>query len=1382
MRLSALAPRERALVELVSVFYEGVPRTDLARALGRIGDRERGRAPSGQEILPLLEGLARRGWLEGDLQWRVRPELVHLVTLELAEQGRLASTADAVRGLRPASEGDDPLPRWRWSTMVREARIELYEGRWDAARELVTAGMFAEICRPFDRSWVERLPPDLRGRALMDVLDDSVATLSPRGDALEMLEATAFAEPEQLTHGAHHLLVEQLLLRGRLAEARQIALARPSVNAQVGAAWLLALDGNWTEAITSYERALTAFVKQAGKRHPFFPDRGGLFFVVALLADGKTASLKRAKSLAAAAQKKNVSAHLDGYAILSEAADVLGGEGESEDTLYIASGFGLAELDPMTLLLSVAASVWVGTEVPADVLAALGKRALAADAAGYTWLAAQSADAVLAAGGKDEAGRLSALRARLVGVSLAHAVTRKERWSEALDALAEIAIPARSSRVSKAAAVEAVARIAWIVTVTKYRIDVAPREQSRAKTGWSKGRPIALERLAREASTMDFLTAPDRAVCSAIEEHVTSRYYGRYRDLSYALDPGAALRALIGAPNVLTEIDGALVPIEVRERKAKIKVERTGGRRGGFRVRLDPMPTSAEETTMLVSAGPTTIEVIELEEKHRAITKVLGKSGLDLPAGAEPRLREILALLSRFVPADADLDVSSDAPADAGELVVADATPTLLVRPLGDGLTLQTIVRPLGLRGPAVVPGVGGTTAFAEIGGQQVRARRDLAAERRCLAAAIAACPTIASAQTSEAGYTLRERDLALAALVELRSAGSSVHLEWPEGQPLEVTDTISVEALAVSVRATGDAFEIDGALEVPGGRPIALAPLLGYLDASPGRFLQLDQGRFLALSHDMRRRLDALRALGEPSRKRLRVHRLLVAELEDLLAGARIDSDAAWRDQRDRMTATQIEDEVPSTFRGELRPFQLEGFRWLARLGRWGAGACLADEMGLGKTVQALTLLLLRAPEGPSLVVAPTSVLSSWCEHAARFAPTLRIQVHAGEDRVSARSQLGPFDVVLTSYALLHADIDVLAPISFVVAVLDEAQAIKNPESQRAQAAARLTAEQRVVMTGTPVENRLEDLWSLFRFASPGLLGTRASFDARFARPIEQGHDDSMRDRLRRMVQPFLLRRTKTNVLDELPPRTEVTLRVSLAPREVTLYEAIRGEAIRGLDAHAAGASSRMHLLAAITRMRRAACSEQLVLPARARRSPKPAPREPSAKLEALGELLDEILPNGHKVLVFSQFVDHLALVKELLDARGTSYLYLDGSTPLGKRKTAIDAFQAGRADVFLISLKAGGFGLNLTAADYVVHMDPWWNPAVEDQASDRAHRIGQRRPVTIYRIVAKDTIEDRIVELHHRKRALADALLEGAEAPARMGEEELLELIRAR
>jgi SNF2 family DNA or RNA helicase len=315
------------------------------------------------------------------------------------------------------------------------------------------------------------------------------------------------------------------------------------------------------------------------------------------------------------------------------------------------------------------------------------------------------------------------------------------------------------------------------------------------------------------------------------------------------------------------------------------------------------------------------------------------------------------------------------------------------------------------------------------------------------------------------------------------------------------------------------------------------------------------------------------------------------------------------------------------------------------------------------------------------------------------------------------------------------------------------------------------LKGDFRIIATGTPIENHLGELWNLFNFINPGLLGSREYFNGKFAQPIEGENDSEARAGLKKLISPFILRRLKRDVLSELPPRTDITLHVDLSDEETALYEALRLEAVNQMkEGDMMPGQQRIRALASITRLRRAVCNPNMVLG---------GGNMPSAKLEVLGGVLDELLENNHRALVFSQFVDHLSLIRDYLGKRGISYQYLDGATPAKKRTEAVHAFQAGLGELFLISLRAGGIGLNLTAADYVIHMDPWWNPAVEDQASDRAHRIGQLRPVTVYRLVANNTIEEKIVKLHAQKRDLADSLLEGSEISAKMSLDDVLALL---
>lgn len=611
--------------------------------------------------------------------------------------------------------------------------------------------------------------------------------------------------------------------------------------------------------------------------------------------------------------------------------------------------------------------------------------------------------------------------------------------------------------------------------------------------------------------------------------------------------------------------------------------------------------------------------------------------------------------------------------------------------------------------------------------------------------------------------------------MIELEDLASSqgIVLHWPKGRSLTLAGRASTSQFQMNIRKDRDWFAATGTLKVDKSLTLDMLQLIELVEASPGRFVKLDDGRFLALTEQLRQRVDELAAYGDRRIKgKLRFSRVHSAVLEELSGSVTVKSDAHWKEWLERMrTAAEIRPEVPSTLQTELREYQIEGFRWLARLAAWGVGGCLADDMGLGKTIQALALLLHRAADGPALVVAPTSVTFNWLSEIQRYAPTLNARLFSGGSRDATLKNLGPRDLVICSYGLLHTEAERLQAQAWHTIVLDEAQAIKNMATQRSQAAMGLQADFRLIMTGTPLENHLGELWNLLEFINPGLLGSVESFQSRFAVPIERDNCMQSRHRLKKLIQPFILRRTKSQVLQELPPRTEVILQVELSDEESAFYEALRQRALEKLANVQDSRGQHLQVLAEIMRLRRACCHPSLVLE---------DCNISGSKLALFSKTIDELLDNKHKVLVFSQFVDHLSILRRELDRKCVSYQYLDGSTPVKQRKQSVEAFQAGQGDVFLISLKAGGLGLNLTAADYVIHMDPWWNPAVEDQASDRAHRLGQQRPVTIYRLITQSTIEERINQLHARKRDLADNLLEGADISAKLSAEDLLKLIR--
>jgi superfamily II DNA or RNA helicase len=456
----------------------------------------------------------------------------------------------------------------------------------------------------------------------------------------------------------------------------------------------------------------------------------------------------------------------------------------------------------------------------------------------------------------------------------------------------------------------------------------------------------------------------------------------------------------------------------------------------------------------------------------------------------------------------------------------------------------------------------------------------------------------------------------------------------------------------------------------------------------------------------------------------------------------------------------------LPPEFRGTLRGYQHAGVAWLQTLRDFGFGALLADDMGLGKTVQLLAHAALERARGrlnaPVLIVAPTSVVPNWRAEIARFTPHLRVLVLTGARRAELFERIGEFDVVLTTYALLRRDAEALLPRKWSLAVLDEAQAVKNPRSKVAHYARRLLADQHVALSGTPIENHLDELWSIFAFAVPALLGERAAFARHFRTPIEKRGDLARRQVLAARVRPFLLRRTKLGVEADLPPKSEIVARVELDGAQRDLYEAIRlamHDRVREEVARRGVERSRIIVLDALLKLRQVCCDPRLV------KLPAARAVKGSAKLEALLDMLPDLLADGRRILLFSQFTSMLDLIKPELRRRNIAFVELRGATR--DRVTPVARFQSGEVPLFLISLKAGGTGLNLTAADTVIHYDPWWNPAVEQQATDRAHRIGQEHPVFVYRLVTVGTVEARVLEMQARKAALAGGVFDDAAGP---------------
>jgi len=1220
-------------------------------------------------------------------------------------------------------------------------------------------------------------------------------------------------------------LLDAMRMSHGLAAAPRPATAAPPSDAgrralaqAIGAA-ALATQGRWSDAEPEFDAALAVLRKVTGKRRGLVPLSVALPNVLALLAQQTPAHLDKALKfcLAEGGKREPVHDHPLGAVALAIQMRLGAAPRDMKPFLPYGSQWGyrsrsrvVSPLDHNRWLMRA----WLkegslAEGLPPGEADSARKLKEAYESAGFDGLAEQLGAALRVLGGEPAPSWF------FVPAGL-------ERWQVALAALRALGEPAAAAPVPAGAAPDT--RVVWLVETGEHGAirGLVPHEQKRGARGWGQMKEVPLSRLQRGATT---LTPADAAIVRAIRQES----FGR----ALRLDLAQAVGALFGHPHVAFA-DAPEQFVELVEAGPELEVLDEGER---LRVRLQPaLRVTADAATprwagseaeakeldalRLVSIwrdGPQRAKLIRLSASQKRVAQLLGPTGLDIPRQGAAQLQEVLTGLGSHFRIHAD-DAGA---AQAAREVDAESRLRAELQPVGDGLQLRLVATPFGAGyaavGPRLIPGRGRARVVATLKGESVGVQRDLKREGEHLESVLDACPMLPPLPPdAPCEWLLDAADDALALLERLQPHTSILALDWPQGRPVRV-DPGALGQLTLKVRTHEDWLALDGKLKVDEELVVGLQQLITFASEGRSRFMPLGDGRFLALTQELRERVADIAAVVEKQTARannpdeVRAPAIAAPWLREAMQGARVEHDAAYAARLVALDeARRVVPALPSTLQAQLRPYQEEGFEWAMRLASAGLGACLADDMGLGKTLQALAVLLARAANGPALVVVPTSLIGNWRSEALRFAPSLRVHVYAERGSTSERAgvigEMGRHDVLLVSYPMLQIDGAAFAGRTWATLVLDEAQAIKNAAAKRSQAVFALQATFRLAMSGTPIENRLGELWSVMRACNPGLLGTLPRFNERFANLIErqsvidspsrrgtvdspQGARELAPERpsaalaarnaqrtLKRLIAPFILRRTKAQVLADLPPRTELVLQVQGDDAEKAHYEALRREALvaaeKSLSGDAAG-QAHLNILAGLTRLRRAACDPRLVTPTLKR---------PGAKVTAFAELAAELVANGHKALVFSQFVDFLALLREPLDAAGIACQYLDGSTPAAERTRRVEAFQEGEGHLFLISLKAGGFGLNLTVADYVVIADPWWNPAAEDQASGRAHRIGQQRPVTVYRLVNAGTLEERILTLHQTKRELADSVLEndGQSAAAVPLARELLQLMR--
>lgn len=845
---------------------------------------------------------------------------------------------------------------------------------------------------------------------------------------------------------------------------------------------------------------------------------------------------------------------------------------------------------------------------------------------------------------------------------------------------------------------------------------------------------------------------------------------------------GDIARMLLGH-HLIEDADGA--PLRIIETKPQVRLD--DERRLGLSALGRPVDARELEAGAAVVFDPANhrLLVVVADAHERALARAVAQLGdAPLPPELVPTITR--RLKRGRIEVELPSSLRGHERPSAPSLVVTVAFVARGRDPVGGGARFQIRARPLP-GGPTCVPGEGSALVFADDDQGSTWCRRDLDDERIRAGRLLVACEIDDDDADGAFACAIHDANRATAVLSRLLQHAD---VDVAVAHDAVALTRASAEALRVQAIDRTDWLGIDGGVDISESERVALRPLIEALRAGR-RYVVLDERRLLLLEDALRDRLTTLAAYGTHP-KGARHDELVVPAAAAAVVTA--DLDPSLRTLPTRFSGhVDVDGVPPAGITATLRPYQQEGLRFLRRACALSGGGVLADDMGLGKTLTAICLLVDRSPSGPQMVVAPTSLAHQWAREIVRFAPErVRPLVLADLDGAAARIETvrtaGPGDVVITSYGLLTRDASAIADCSFHTLVIDEAQAAKNATTTRSQALRHVRAQVRVALSGTPVENHTGELWAILDLVVPGVFGTFPNFKARFADPIEKDHNEARRALLSRALRPFVLRRTKAQVAPELPEKLERTVVLTPSFEERSAYERLRSAILVDLEergildtatrtdrSQPLPGEPRLQILSALTRLRLAACHPALVDDVLDEAQVRPA-----TKHKAMLALLDEVRGSGQHALVFSQFVSHLRLAERFTRAAGLRTTLLVGETPGRDRQERVDHFQRGDVDVFFISLKAGGFGLHLTRATTVIHLDPWWNPASEDQASDRAHRIGQTSPVTVVRLVMDGTIEAPILSLHERKRALADALLADADGAGRLHIDELLELLR--
>ena len=1362
-KISKISPNERKILQCLSIFWEQITPQEFQQLLKALELKTpEGKGFTTQYISLLRNSLVHKGVLQNTKEYWgsgfqiADNALKEFFTREAAREDWFFETVEKIQ----ANFGLSEFSRWYYSgeryksRLLRDYRLSIYRQDPQKMAELlpfikerdledkasdILLGIFlnplqTELLAKFD----QRFQTDLLLTFFTEVIENGES-------AAELWNYVRESKLDDEVFKGFAAL--ELIFKGEISKASKLLGTPTTLNQILSAILIAVLEKDYEKAVIEGETAIKLWKKWFSKKKGFPVDWRMFFYGLALFKTNEP------KFYLFADEFSTYSLKNDPESTIHRAINAFAYFLKNKDNLAITAASQIISESFLNKFIRIILTALVPSlNLPIYV----NEFEKTAQDLGYRWLRLEAANALSIRGKSNLQAKETSenLQAELKIEPVGNIVPKLEDWERALNTLIMVAEKVQSKSGAKKAAIDET-RVAWLIDFEHK--DVQPVEQKYGKKGWTDGRNIALKRLYER--DVKNLTVQDSLVVKNAMEKFNEYYYGSY---SYEFNWEKSLSALIGHPFLfLSKNPGVNVQLNAGEPSLII-------RQAGEALELSFDTKFSDEGVIVQKETETRYKVIEVSKHHVEIAGSLKSNKLKIPALGREKLLKAIQPLSTKISIQSDLEEHFE----NLPLVKAENRIHALITPAGEGFHLEFFVKPFGTVAPYFKPGKGGESVIADLDGVRTRTKRDLKSERRLLDEIEESCPFLAEFESQNYEWNLDDAEACLKAMSELetpRAAGKLI-VEWTKGQKLKLLGNISFSNFSLSVKGKSTWFEVEGEVKVNENLVLSMRQLSGLLNENTKNFIELSDGQFIAITEKLRKHLQSLNAVMDDKN---RLHNLRSGILEDFSDELEnFKADKAWKDHLAKLkTAQKFVPELPATFEADLRPYQIDGYNWLSRLANWGVGACLADDMGLGKTLQALAVLVERAEKGAALVVAPVSVCRNWVKEAIKFSPTLNFQIFGGGDRKATVESLGKYDVLVTSYSLLQSEEELFTSRKFATIVLDEAQAIKNRNTKRSKAVMALQGDFRLITTGTPIENHLGELWNLFNFINPGFLGNHEFFNEKFAIPIEKTKDENSRKTLQRLIKPFMLRRRKNQVLDDLPAKTEIVLTVEMSSEERAFYEAIRREALEKIESTDGEAKDkRFRILAELTRLRLACCHPQLVS--------ENIPIS-SSKLELFGETLEELLENKHKALVFSQFVKHLKIVEKYLQDKGISYHYLDGSTPAHIRQERIDDFQRGKGEVFLISLKAGGTGLNLTAADYVIHLDPWWNPAVEDQATDRVHRIGQQRPVTVYRLVTENTVEEKILKLHETKRDLADSLLDGTDTSGKLSADDLLALI---